>query len=339
MTPSTTGLLAFGVSLLLTPLLRFAAHRFDLLDRPNERSSHLRPTPRTGGVSIIAGIGVASVAAGALGDRSMSIVLAASAIVALTGFIDDLRGLHAWQKFSGQVIATTLVILSGHTLAEAMSLPLVGEISLGVFAVVGFLWIIGLTNAYNFMDGLNGIAALQAVITSMALSLALIAGADSLHRSDGLVLIALAGAALGFLPFNFPSGSIFMGDVGSGAIGFLLAAIVLRTHGVPCVVPVALFSLFPFLFDSFVTFVRRLFNREPVFSPHRSHFYQRLNILGWSHVQVTLLWGSLALVGAILALLYCRDASALVGSGLVVLFLHLGIALLITRAERARRAA
>lgn len=333
MTLLTTALVAFVVSVLLTPLLRFAAHRLDLLDRPNERSSHVSPTPRTGGIAILAGMGVAAFAAGALLDRSLLVMMSAAALVALTGFIDDLWNLRAWQKFSGQLVATAVVLLYG-ALPRVISLPW-RQIPPGLLVTaIAFLWIIGLTNAYNFMDGINGIATLQAVITSAALVVAILGAGDSVHRSDALVLSALAGAALGFLPFNFPRGSIFMGDVGSGAIGFLLAVMVLRGHPVPCAIPVALFSLFPFLFDSFVTFMRRLLKGEPVFSPHRSHFYQRLNLLGWSHVRVTLLWCGLSVVGSVLALATCRQPSALVCGAVLLLILHAVLGFLITRAER-----
>jgi len=333
MSPLVAGGLGFAIALVLTPLLRLVAHRLNLLDRPNERSSHVRPTPRSGGLAICAAVAVVAITGRVTDDRTMVVVLGGAGIVALTGLIDDFRGLRAWQKFLGQLAGAVLFILYG----QLVGVSLAGATALSWLGVtIAFVWLIGLTNAYNFMDGINGIAALQAAITSVATVLVLISRSGVQHESDVLILAALGGGALGFLPFNFPSGSIFLGDVGSGAVGFLLAAIVVRLRGTPCAFLVALFSLVPFLLDSFATFLRRLVNHEPIFSPHRSHFYQRLTILGWSHARVTLLWGSLALIGSGLGYVVCdRSWGFRLASLAALLLVHGALAAAITMRERA----
>lgn len=162
-----------------------------------------------------------------------------------------------------------------------------------------FLWLAGLTNAHNFMDGIDSLAGGQAVVAGLAwLVLGSLVGLPVV----GLLGVLVAGSNLGFLAHNWPPASIFMGDIGSAFLGFTLATLTLIAGRYDDRLPAigALF-IWPFLFDATATMISRLRRRENIFQPHRSHFYQRLVIGGYSHRFVTLLYSYLALTGAFLA--------------------------------------
>jgi len=283
---------AFGISFLLTGvILRFSLER-RLLDIPNDRSSHLIPKPRLGGIAItlsfyltcatllIAGyhpFGSSFALAGALGG---------GAVIAGAGLLDDLRGLDARLKLLIQFVAAAIAVASGIVLRE-FSIPLIGSFELGALAVPATLvWIVAMVNFYNFIDGIDGLAAGIGMIASSFLffiaGMTGVAGARSLYA-------ALAGSSFGFLRFNFPPARIFMGDMGSTFIGYLFAvlAVIGQGYGVPAFLTVLLLA--SSLGDAALTLVRRALKREKLFSPHRTHYYQRLTSLGLSHKQVTLL--------------------------------------------------
>jgi UDP-GlcNAc:undecaprenyl-phosphate GlcNAc-1-phosphate transferase len=290
--------LAFALALVVTPLLRHVARRLELLDVPNERSSHRHPTPRTGGIAICAGL-VAGAAAYL--DRPLAVVLGATVAMAVVGLVDDLRGLPARVKLVAQLALGGVAVAGGGLGLQAVDLPGL-RLPLGPLAfVAAVVWITAVTNAFNFMDGINGIAGLHAMVCGGTLA------ALALERGDlpALALaLALAAAAAGFLPWNFPSGSIFMGDVGSASLGFLLGSLVLREAQVGGSFLRALLPLLPFLLDTGATLVRRAGRRERLFEAHRTHYYQRLCSLGFSHPAVTAAWTILALLGAAGSLLW-----------------------------------
>jgi UDP-N-acetylmuramyl pentapeptide phosphotransferase/UDP-N-acetylglucosamine-1-phosphate transferase len=149
-----------------------------------------------------------------------------------------------------------------------------------------------------------------------------------------LLAIAVAGAATGFLPWNFPHAKIFMGDVGSGALGAMLALMAVRVAALGGLIIAAALPLLPFIFDTAVTLVRRIARGERFYTAHRSHFYQRLTILGWSHAEVTLVWSVLALAGAAVSLFWYRAVAVV-----LVVLCNVAVAIAITIAERRRATA
>jgi UDP-N-acetylmuramyl pentapeptide phosphotransferase/UDP-N-acetylglucosamine-1-phosphate transferase len=193
------------------------------------------------------------------------------------------------------------------------------------------IWMVWVTNAYNFMDGINGLAAAQGVIA--AVTLAVLANRHG-DLAAAAILLAIAGACAGFLPWNFPVGSIFMGDVGSATIGFALAGLIVRLSLTSGSFVAAALTLAPFLLDTTAALARRIWRREPFLSAHRSHFYQRQVALDYSHAAVTATWSLLAIVSALAAVDYDRAGPAtrivlLAG----VLCAHLVVAGLIVRSE------
>ena len=239
---------------------RYALGR-DLLDHPGERRSHAVATPRGGGVAIVIALLVAALAL-ALRDPSQRLALVAFAagltLVAGVGMVDDHRPLSPWLRLLVHLIAA--LVLGGAVQSVH------GQWWLSVLAVAGALV---LTNVWNFMDGINGIAASQALVLGAVLAW-LGSGAWA------WLALALAAACAGFLPFNFPRARIFLGDVGSGAVGFAvaaLAAVAVGTRGLEHSIALSL-PLSAFLVDAGLTLVRRIVRGERWWLPHTQHAYQ-----------------------------------------------------------------
>jgi UDP-N-acetylmuramyl pentapeptide phosphotransferase/UDP-N-acetylglucosamine-1-phosphate transferase len=234
------------------------------MDHPNERSLHATPTPRIGGIGIMAGVAVASLV---LADSDLLPVMLGAFALAGVSLADDLRGLPVRVRFLAHFVAA-----SGCLFALGLT---------GWALLAGTLAAVWMTNLYNFMDGSDGLAGGMAAIGFGAL-----AGAAWLGGAPGLAAFsaAIAAAALAFLRFNFPPARLFMGDAGSIPLGFLAA-----TLGILGIqqdlwhwsLPLLIFS--PFIVDASVTLARRALRGEKVWRAHRDHYYQRLVRMGYSH--------------------------------------------------------
>ena len=268
-----------------------------ILDHPNERSSHSAPTPRGGGIAVI-GVTLAAWGAVALLDIAPGLrigpVISLAMGLAMVSWADDLRGLGQLPRLAAQVAAVVLALatLPLDSIVPAMINPIVG---IGL-AGLAWLWLI---NLFNFMDGIDGLASVEcAAVAGGAALIALVGGS-----ADGTALLAaiLCAAALGFLAWNWQPAKLFLGDVGSVPMGFLLGWLLLGliAHG-----HWAAAAILPgyFLVDASVTLARRLFRREAVWRAHRDHFYQRAVQAGASHAEVTraVVVTNLALVGCAL---------------------------------------
>lgn len=281
----------FAISAALTALM---LHRVRIMDVPNERSSHQVATPRSGGISIVCTflIGVAVIFF--VGDKTriredyfIGFVFSA-VLVAAISFFDDIRRRPFSAKLGTQLFAVFLVLAFGIVI-DQLTFPYFHSVDLGWWGYpLSFLWIMGLTNAFNFMDGLDGLAGGVAVIVSAFFC------AITFSQGSNFVYItcyALLAGALGFLVFNFPPARIFMGDVGSAFLGFSFAVLAIiaarydQSHTSFLVMPLLLFN---FVYDTFFTFLRRLFRGERVLEAHRTHLYQLLNRTGLSHRAVAL---------------------------------------------------
>jgi Fuc2NAc and GlcNAc transferase len=284
------------------------AKRFGLIDVPNERSSHTTPTLRAGGVPMVA---LTLVVMAFAFDRAALALIATSAIIAATGFIDDIRSLGWTIRFVIQLAMAAIVIWAFGPIAQ------LGPLQLGLFATpLTVLWIGGLTNAYNFMDGIDGIAGIQAVVAALGFA---VLGFLHSDRLITLAALAIAATALGFLFHNWPPATIFMGDVASGFLGFTFAALTVKlARHTPAAAIAGALLVWPFLFDTIFTFFRRLLRGEKVTQAHRSHLYQRMVIAGASHGRVSSLYGLLAAICAIAAIVYERGGSLLVPAGAAV---------------------
>ncbi|CAN5826674.1 glycosyltransferase family 4 protein [soil metagenome] len=287
----------FVMTVTLTPLIAAWARRRDLLDVPNHRSSHVVATPRTGGAAFVPAvlIGVAILHATGMIETNVLIVVGAALAVGVVGFIDDLHSLPAAGRFLFQLIVALLLV---QTLGSpAFPFALHGPIAAGLTVI----WIAALTNAYNFMDGIDGIAGAHAVVAGIGW--ALIGVLIDSQQVTALGLVA-AAAASGFLVYNWQPARVFMGDAGSAFLGFLFGAIPLLITAERAEQPMvsAWLLAWPFLFDTALTLIRRAHRRENVLLAHRSHLYQRLTATGLTHWRVSLLYSALSAIGGTAAI-------------------------------------
>ena len=311
---------ALTAGCLVGGLIRLAP-RIGLLDRPNERSLHTRVTPRGGGLALVIVVAVALGLWLARGDgwpaaewaqgawRPVAIYLGAAVFIGLVSLRDDFKSLGVGVRFACQFIAAAAAI-EGAGQLRVLAIPGWGIVELGSAGVIlTALWIVGLTNVYNFMDGIDGIAGVQGLSAGLAWAAA---GLWLGVPVAALLGVVLAGGALGFLRYNWSPARIFMGDVGSAFLGYSFAVLPLlwlrseppspRAAALAGEIPVfALLVVWPFVGDGFFTFVRRARRGEPVWKAHRSHLYQRLVQSGWTHARVSTLYGiwclALALTG------------------------------------------
>jgi len=266
------------------------------MDIPNHRSSHLVPVPKAGGIAIVGTFLAGMLAYYMFAEESMIrehyfIGFVCSALlVAIISFHDDVKGSSFLFRFFIQAIAATVVMVFGVVISE-FKIPLEGIVQLGVLKyVITFLWIVGLTNAFNFMDGINGLAAGTAVIAGLFFGvISFSQGSDFAY----IISYVIVAGALGFFIFNFPRARLFMGDVGSTFLGFVFATLAIiaalydHSHTSFFVMPLLLFH---FIYDTFFTFLRRLIRRENVFLAHRTHLYQLFVRLGYSHTKVSIFY-------------------------------------------------
>jgi UDP-GlcNAc:undecaprenyl-phosphate/decaprenyl-phosphate GlcNAc-1-phosphate transferase len=256
----------------LIPLLRRAA-----VDRPNGRSSHSVPTPRGGGAPIALGLVLSALL---LMHGAVSATFAVSvAVFAAIGFADDLAGLAAGRRLLLQGLASAAI---AGILAARVHLP---PAVLAAAAIVFAVWIIGFVNAFNFMDGVNGISGAHALIGGAAYACLGWLRPDPFLATAGA---AVAAGALAFLPWNALRARVFLGDAGSYGLGVALAFLAAYsvTRGIP--LEAALAPLALYLADTAWTLQRRIRAGERVFEAHRTHTYQQLCGAGWSHQRVTL---------------------------------------------------
>ena len=280
-----------------------------ILDHPNERSSHSIPTPRGGGLAIVALVILTVIAFGLVNGftrQSLAFILS-GVLLALLGWQDDVRTLSAKIRFPIQFAAIAIAML-GMGYFDSVTIPLFGVWHLGWFGIpITFFWILGLINAYNFMDGIDGIGggvALAAGLGWMVLSSSFGGFENPLAFWFAL---AIAATSLGFLGHNWSPARIFMGDVGSTFLGFSFAVLPLMSAsrgGDALMFGAAI--LWTFIMDAGITFLRRAAKREDVFAAHRTHLYQRLVISGVKVATVSALFIVLTLLGAGLSLAWAR---------------------------------
>lgn len=274
-------------------LARRHALRHGLLDLPGERRSHRLPTPRGGGIGIAIAWAAACLVLGAIGVLPGPLAAAGAAGVVLVGgvgWIDDHRPLSPWWRLAAHAVAGALL---------AVALAMAGASTwLALLALAG---VPVLVNVWNFMDGIDGLAASQAALA--ALGFALLSG----EATAAWPALALAAACLGFLPFNVPRARIFLGDVGSGVLGYALALVACAfllqggEGGDPSRLPLAFLLLSAFLIDASLTLAMRMLRGEQWWRPHVEHAYQRLAAGLGSHLSVTLAFAAWTLAATGLA--------------------------------------
>jgi UDP-GlcNAc:undecaprenyl-phosphate/decaprenyl-phosphate GlcNAc-1-phosphate transferase len=353
-------IVAAGATAALTTPARRIATRVGYVAMPNERRVHEKPIPYGGGCAMFVGFLVAMLGAAAVpalrpifrdSPEALGVVLAAGAIFAV-GLIDDARDMSAPAKMAGQVLAASILYFMGVTMYE-FKLPLAGFVVLtpGIIPLITAVWVIALTNAINFIDGLDGLAAGVVAIGSGALAIYGIRlmglGLLPMDNIGPLVAVAACGICLGFLPFNFNPARIFMGDAGALLLGVLMAASTMVIGGrVPTTVPTSGVTFFffaplfvPFfilgvpIVDMAFAFIRRTARGLSFHTPDKEHIHHRLLRLGHGPRRtVLILWAWTAILsGFLLFPLFLNQVNAIIplgaaalGVGLYTLF-HPGL--------------
>lgn len=301
MGPVAASGVALALTLCLAPAVLRALRWRQILDNPNERSSHEQPTIRGGGLAPAAGTAVALLLCTSVGGTARAGVLVVAVVMGLVGLVDDLWGLGALPRLAAQILVASASL---PWLADSLRSGWQWRVAFGVAVV---LWLIGYVNTFNFMDGINGISAAQVVVAGVTWWLI---GRHELVPSLAAGGPIVAAGALGFAPFNVVRPRMFLGDVGSYFLGGWLAALAVvgLRSGLPpeaVLAPLAVYCA-----DVLTTLGRRVLRHEKWYRAHREHAYQRLVRGGWSHVQSTMF------AGGAMALCAALGALSLTGSSL-----------------------
>lgn len=277
-------LTSFISSLIITPIVKSIAYKIGATDKPNHRKVHKALMPRLGGlaiyISFMLGLMILNI------DNQLKFYLMlGSTVIVITGIFDDIRELRARTKLLGQLVAAGIVVFGGGVQMEFVSLPFGMQWNFHYLGIpMTFLWIIGVTNSINLIDGLDGLAAGVSSIALLAISgMAVIMG-DIFVSSIGFILLL---STLGFLYHNFHPAKIFLGDTGSLFLGFVISVLSLlgfkNVTFISLIVPVIILGV-P-LSDTFFAIIRRLTNNKPITAPDKYHLHHCLLHAGLSHRQ------------------------------------------------------
>lgn len=306
-------IVSFAFTFATTPLVRRFAFKIGAIDIPKDnRRMHKKPTPRIGGLAIIFGFTVATLCF-AQPSRQLYGTLAGAAIIAVMGVIDDCKNLPAKLKFVIQIIAALVVVFAGDIKIDVFTNPnFLSDNPYWVLpewlsVTLTVIWIVFITNAVNFIDGLDGLAAGVSAIMSISLVFISIRVGE---YSIAILGIALMGSCFGFLPFNFNPAKIFMGDTGSTFLGFMLATLsiqgLFKSYAViSFAVPLLILGL-P-LFDALFAMIRRILRGQSPMTADRGHLHHRLVDMGFSQKQTVFILYAISGVLGITAVLLAES--------------------------------
>lgn len=320
---------SFLVAILLTPIVIKLAFKIGATDRPNHRKVHTNVMPRLGGLAIFASFIIGILIIQPDSSYHLPIVLG-SIVILLTGMIDDIKEISPKVKLLGQIIAALIVVVMGDITVSYINLPFgLGTINFGIFSIpITMLWIVGVTNAINLIDGLDGLAAGVSTI-----ALFTIAGMAMVMGNAYVMVIALilAAGSLGFLAFNFHPAKIFMGDSGALFLGYMISVLSLlgfkNVTFISLIIPIIILGV-P-ISDTFFAIIRRLVNKQPLSAPDKSHLHHCLMRSGFSHRQTVLLIYAMAAVFGLAAFIFSQ--STVWGSVIVVLALLITIEVIVEK--------
>lgn len=282
-----TLVICFVVAVAITPIVKKFAIRIGATDKPNQRKVHQKIMPRLGGLAIYISFLIGFIILQPESDYA-TYILIGGFIIILTGFLDDLMELSAKYKLLGQIAAAAVVVYGG-VQVQFINLPFEAQLQLGWFSIpLTLLWIVGITNAINLIDGLDGLAAgVSSIVLITITTLAFIDG-NLFVMALGVILL---GSTLGFLVHNFNPAKIFMGDTGALFLGYMIAVISLlgfKNVTVFSLLIPAIILAVP-ISDTFFAIIRRIVNKQPLSAPDKSHLHHCFIRLGYSHKQTVLI--------------------------------------------------
>ena len=301
-------LVAFVVAAADTPAAIKIAPKIGAMDIPkDERRKHKKPMPRFGGIAIYLGI-MAALAVFALKDKGITSVMTGCTLIYMLGLIDDLKDLKPLVKLCGQIVCATVVYIMGVRIEFITNYFGPGNMAFGDVAcfIITVLWLIAITNAVNLIDGLDGLAAGIAAISALCIGyVAYIHG----QYVPTLAMMAIAGAALGFLPYNFNPAKIFMGDSGSELLGFSIAAVsilgTVKSATIVVVIIPALVLGLP-IFDTVMAIFRRLAKHQSIGTADKDHLHHRIMKAGFGQKRAVMILYCISGIMGIVAVLYSR---------------------------------
>ena len=315
---------AFLITLITTPFSKKLAYKVGAIDKPKARGMHTKPMPLAGGTAIVLGFTITVLTLTPMVEgfhwQEVGGILLGGLFIAIVGFFDDIYNLSAKFKLCMQILASLIVIFSGirvdvitWPLLFGQTVPLPQHVSL----IVSLLWMVGITNAVNLIDGLDGLAAGVSSIAALCfMFLSIMTG----NPVAVLLTASLAGACMGFLPHNFNPATIFMGDTGSTFLGFILAVSsiegLFKGYTVITVVVAVLILGLP-IFDTTFAIIRRILKRQPVMQADRGHLHHRLMDKGYSQKKAVLtlygISGGFGITGILIASQDIQFAIGLLG--------------------------
>lgn len=282
-------LIGLIITYISTPIIRRFAIKLEAVDEPGKRRINRWPVPNLGGIAIYLGF-TAAVLFGSQAASDRTGILLGGSLIMLIGVIDDIYELKPSTKLLGQILAAVILVFSGVSI-EFISNPFADSmIYLGIFAIpVTIIWIVGVTNTVNLIDGLDGLAAGVSIVAAITL---FIVSLQEGQLITAILTVALAGSLLGFLRFNFYPARIFMGDGGSMMIGYILATVSIigalkSAAAMTLFVPVLALGI-P-IFDTAFAIIRRIYYKKPIARADHGHLHHRLLALGWNHRQSVLI--------------------------------------------------
>jgi UDP-GlcNAc:undecaprenyl-phosphate/decaprenyl-phosphate GlcNAc-1-phosphate transferase len=304
-----TMFICFVTSILITPLVIKLAFKIGATDKPNHRKVHEKIMPRLGGLAIYISFIVGLLVLRPFDPFNPNLntaILIGSIIIIVTGVLDDMFELSAKIKFICQIAAALVVIFWGGVQVSFVNLPFGGLVEFGILSIpLTILWIVGVTNAINLIDGLDGLAAGVSSIALLTISgMAIIMG-DTYVVAIGSIVMA---STLGFLLYNFHPAKIFMGDTGALFLGYMISVLALlgfkNVTLISFVIPVIILGV-P-ISDTFFAIIRRIVNKKPLSAPDKSHLHHCLLRLGYTHRQAVLMIYALAAFFGLVAVIFSQ---------------------------------
>ncbi|MDT2044902.1 undecaprenyl-phosphate alpha-N-acetylglucosaminyl 1-phosphate transferase [Priestia aryabhattai] len=321
--------ICFISSILVTPLVKKLAFKIGATDKPNQRKVHQKIMPRLGGLAIFISFLIGYFLLQPTSPYALAIIIG-SFIIIITGVLDDMMELSAKIKLGGQLLAALIVVVYGGVQVQYINLPFNGSLEFGVLSIpLTIIWIVGITNAINLIDGLDGLAAGVSSIVLITISGMAIMMNDVFVTSMGFILL---GSTLGFLFYNFHPAKIFMGDTGALFLGYMISVLSLlgfkNVTLISLIVPVIILGV-P-ISDTFFAIIRRIVKNQPLSAPDKSHLHHCLLRLGYSHRQtVLIIYGMSAIFG--LAAVIFSQVQTMWGSFLVLAILIFAIEIIVEK--------
>lgn len=322
---------AFLVAIFAVPSVIRVAHQKGMLDQPNGRTVHISLTPRLGGVAVYAGF-LSALTIFAPLNNGLQELLAGCTVLFFIGLKDDLVSVSPFKKFVAQLLATGIVMFMANIrITSFHGIFGIHELPMGLSYAFTFLVIVGVTNAINLIDGLDGLAGSLTIIMVSTFGFYFYRYGGGEYRNYAFVALCLIGGMLGFLRYNFHRATIFMGDTGSLVCGFIVSVLAIQfieLHPVGDAAPsVALGVLFVPLFDTLRVSIIRVLNGQSPFAPDKNHIHHRILAMGFKQISTVLILGALSLTVILFVVSFHRLGNLALIGALVLFSLILSVIL------------